>query len=660
LSELHLVTEQSLDDYFSNPVIDVDEMREGPEPHRYIHGHFDGTPGRFSFYFPDKARYEGRFFHNTYPLIADADAGMSPIDFKVSEGDIGFAFASGGYFVQTNQGAGAMQREQDPTLSSSYRLNAAAAKFSRKVAKDLYGEGRRPYGYIYGGSGGSLQVMGCAENTSGVWDGFLPFVLGTPYALAHMPNVAAHAHRALSRRNKLPEIVDALAPGGSGDPYATLNEEESAALKEASLMGFPLHGWWQHEMIGRSSIGSADAFDPSFTEDFWSKPGYLGTDPQSSIAEDRFEFETTIAGITPGLPAMVELTSAPDRDISRAQFFMTSGASAGKPLPVFTAQGKVLTMGVNAGLGGLPGAFLPFPPPEISVGDTVRVDNSGALAFETYCRHFLPPSPEYYGWNQFRDEAGQPLYPQRPTPATPGVRPVGSTLEGRVTGKVLVMECALDIHAWPWQADWYRSKIKEALGESAGHAAFALWYIDNSSHDSPGHFGTQGYKAAAWARTICPIGVLEQGLRDLAAWCEQGTRPLETRYTIVDTQLQLPESASERGGVQPVVTLQANGGERAEVKVGQPVKFSGMIEVPPNAGKAIAVAWDCEGRGEPEGRAPQPLADPSPQIEVSTEHAYAKPGTYFPLLRAFSHRDGDPAARYGLVQNLARARVVVT
>jgi len=654
------VTENSVDEYFSKPVVDVDEFRDGPEPHRYVHGHFDGTSGRFSFYFPEKDRFEGRFFHNTYPLIANADVGKSPIDFKVSEGDLSFAFASGGYFVQTNQGDGAMHREQDPTLSSSFRLNAAAAKFSRVVAADVYGQTERPFGYIYGGSGGSMQVMGCAENTSGVWDGFLPFVLGTPYALAHMPNVVAHAHRVLTRRNKLPEIVDALDPGGSGDPHATLNEEESAALKEASRMGFPVRGWWQHEMIGRNSIGSADAFDPDYTADFWSKTGYLGTDPQSSICEDRFEFETTVAKINPGMPTTVELASVPDRDISRAQFFMTSGASAGAPLPVFAAKGKVLTIGINAGLAGLPGAFLPFPPPEIGIGDAVRVENSGALAFETYYRHFLPASPEYYAWNQFRDEAGRPIYPQRPTAPTPAVQPIGSPLEGRVTGKVLVMQCALDIHAWPWQADWYRSKVKQALGEAAGNDTFALWYIDNSSHDSPGHFGTQRHEKAAWARTICPIGVLEQGLRDLAAWCETGTRPLETRYAIVDTQLELPLTASERGGIQPIVTLQANGGVLAQAKVGEAVRFSGTIEVPPNAGKATAIAWDFTGSGEPDCRVPQSLAEPATQIEVDAENVYTKPGTYFPLLRVFSHRDADPAARHALVQNLARVRVVVT
>ena len=44
-----------------------------------------------------------------------------------------------------------------------------------------------------------------------------------------------------------------------------------------------------------------------------------------------------------------------------------------------------------------------------------------------------------------------------------------------------------------------------------------LWYVDNAQHDVPGHFGTQGFERAAWARTISAVGVLQQGLRDLAA-----------------------------------------------------------------------------------------------------------------------------------------------
>ena len=146
-----------------------------PVPHRYVHGGFKGTDARFSFYFPPKEHYEGRFFHNTYPMATTSDIGPFPIAFDVAIGDLGFTIASGAYYVQTNLGGADRAPPADPAIAA-YRVNAAAAKYSRVVAAELYGE-HRPYGYLFGGSGGSYQTIGSAENTSGVWDGFVPFVM---------------------------------------------------------------------------------------------------------------------------------------------------------------------------------------------------------------------------------------------------------------------------------------------------------------------------------------------------------------------------------------------------------------------------------------------------------------------------------------------------
>ena len=41
-----------VDEFFGAAWIDVDEWREIPAPHRYVHGGFEGTDTRFSFYFP--------------------------------------------------------------------------------------------------------------------------------------------------------------------------------------------------------------------------------------------------------------------------------------------------------------------------------------------------------------------------------------------------------------------------------------------------------------------------------------------------------------------------------------------------------------------------------------------------------------------------------
>ena len=41
-----------MDEYFGPAFVDMDEWRDQPNRHRYVHGGFEGTDTRFSFYFP--------------------------------------------------------------------------------------------------------------------------------------------------------------------------------------------------------------------------------------------------------------------------------------------------------------------------------------------------------------------------------------------------------------------------------------------------------------------------------------------------------------------------------------------------------------------------------------------------------------------------------
>src|SRR5579864_6362329 len=64
-SELQSTTGwQTADPLFKQPYIDVDEWRDKPIRHRYVHGGFKGTEARFAFYFPPKEQYQGRFFQH--------------------------------------------------------------------------------------------------------------------------------------------------------------------------------------------------------------------------------------------------------------------------------------------------------------------------------------------------------------------------------------------------------------------------------------------------------------------------------------------------------------------------------------------------------------------------------------------------------------------
>ena len=79
---------------------------------------------------------------------------------------------SGAYLVESNQGRLNSFPAEDWTVSG-YRTSVAVAKYSRVVAAEMYG-GHRPFGYVFGGSGGAYKTISSFENAPGVWEGTLP------------------------------------------------------------------------------------------------------------------------------------------------------------------------------------------------------------------------------------------------------------------------------------------------------------------------------------------------------------------------------------------------------------------------------------------------------------------------------------------------------
>src|SRR5208337_4369005 len=298
------------DALFSQPYIDKDEWRDAPVRHRYVHGGFRDTETRFSFYFPPKAQYQGRFYQHITP-VPDSETNAQGGQVG-EESKIGFALASGAYFVETNGGGrdqvGMPGKRVDPTIAA-YRANAAAARYSRVVATQMYG-GKRPYGYAYGGSGGGYRTIGSIENTTGVWDGVVPYVIGSTMAIPNMFTVRMHAMRILN--DKFPQILDAVEPGGSGDPYAGLNADEAAALREVTRMGFPTPSWFGYRTMGVHGFAALYQgmvmADPTYFTDFWTQPGYLGFDHPESFAGARLQHKAAVAApITAGEAAQLGL-----------------------------------------------------------------------------------------------------------------------------------------------------------------------------------------------------------------------------------------------------------------------------------------------------------------------------------------------------------------
>ena len=201
------------DPEFDKPYVDVDEWRDEPTRHRYVHGGFKDTDLRFSFYFPAAEQYEGRFFQ---PILAvsGTEHAFGSGTLTAMGGSIAMAIDSGAYMVESNLGRLTPYPGEDSTVTG-FRASAAAAEYSRTVAAEMYGE-HRPFGYCFGGSGGGFKTMSCMENTE-AWDGGVPFIIGGPQSLPNVFSVQAHAMRILW--DKFPMIVDATDPGGSGDMY---------------------------------------------------------------------------------------------------------------------------------------------------------------------------------------------------------------------------------------------------------------------------------------------------------------------------------------------------------------------------------------------------------------------------------------------------------
>ena len=134
---------------------------------------------------------------------------------------------------------------------------------------------------------------------------------------------------------------------------------------------------------------------------------------------------------------------------------------------------------------------------------------------------------------------GQPLYPQRPLEIGPLIsRSVtgGGTHTGDIHGKVIVVDNLLDTDAFPWHADWYAAQVRQALGDRFDDN-FRVWYNDNADHIGP-----------RTPRLVDYNGILQQALRDVSAWAEQGIAPpRSTRYEVVDSQVSVPTTPPPAG-----------------------------------------------------------------------------------------------------------------
>jgi hypothetical protein len=658
----------------ANAFIDVDEWRDTPRRHRYVHGGFEDTHTRFSFYFPPVEEYEGRFFqyleggaggHDNLISIGYDGKGMAWF-FDLSFDELG------GYMVESNQGHFPGEGLGFDSDCELFGASADSAEFSREVAAEMYGDAPH-HGYIWGISGGGARSGHCLENRPDVWQGGVPHAgMGqhtqwSPWGLAW-----------LLARDKFPQIIDAAEPGGSGNPFDGLTHGQRQAVAEMYRRGYPRGAEnqlcpftpWAFPMYGMKDS------DPSYFDDFWNEPGYLGhDDPQiltSVLIDERVKVKEVVpasevqnvmaqmavrlatagaAGTDPSWGVVLD-THDPDR-LFMSKVTVLTGKAAGRVL---------FLSGVD---DGVVSAFTERTPEMfdgVEVGDEVHIDNRDFIAFCYYHRYTVV-QPGQGTESMYREldpwaVDGEPVYPQRP--AREGRAAAPSGYRRTLTNKMIYVQPTLDAQVWPTTIWPYQRMLSESLGDQTD-AHFRLWFVENAPHGAPEFIGpalTPEKDPGVWqSRLVSYDGVSAQALRDVVRWAEDDIAPPMYRgYALTrDNQLQLPSTASERAGVQPLVTAQAGGAARAEVRVGEPVTFLGTAEQPPGMGTVVHAEWDFEGRGAFESF---DIGSPSSSVDVKAEHAYAEPGTYFASFRVGAYRDG--VATGPTIDNLARVRVVVS
>ncbi|KAI9930639.1 hypothetical protein ASPWEDRAFT_27150 [Aspergillus wentii DTO 134E9] len=632
------ITPDCVDPIYHTPIYTNNTDETDPVTHRKVSGYFNGTEIAFNIYMPHQG-WEGRFFQLVFPTQPSAG----------SSGEIGFGAESGGYTVHV---AG----------TGGYRADAAVAKLSRQIAREFYQQpSQRIYGYIYGGSGGSFKTVGAMENTRSVWDGSVPLIQGIP--ISDPTGCSITSFGGLVLGNVSEQIQDAVRPGSTIAPSEFLTDAQRAVWEEVSALGMPPAAWEDFDGSGRNrsqvyellraAASSMKSVDPTYVDDFWSQPGYLGTEESALgelFRESLIDFNATVRVVNRGsdnTPVDIEVDVSPSKAPRRNwyDFTVQSGCSAGS---TFTGimdpdSTKVILYSDNNS------TVLNC----LEDGVKLRVDNRWYLALHTFHRHELPTDRDYHVLDYLRNEDGTPRYPQRSVLTAPIFAESasgGGTNTGNITGKMIVMDNLLDNKAFPWEADWYRTQVKNFLGKQFSNQ-YRLYYSDNADHEMG------PVEDAVKYRLIDFTGLFEQHLRDLSAWVERGVEPPSvTNYTIQNGQVKVPESASQRGGIQPVAHLRVQDSTRAEVQVGSPVTLQASIEVPNNVGKIVSVEWDVYGNAS---FVPVDFGAPRAMVNVNVTHTYTEPGVYIPSIRVASHRDGELKDSYALAYNLGRARVVV-
>jgi hypothetical protein len=350
-----------------------------------------------------------------------------------------------------------------------------------------------------------------------------------------------------------------------------------------------------------------------------------------------------LSGRAPDMPVALQLEDVPDGYLLGAGVRLVDGSGAGRQLYcINVAPGVLLCDGAGEA------SNLRFT--GVAAGDTVHVDNRAFLAYCYYARYHLRDTEAF---DSLRLD-GRPLHPQYEQPEMSPFMGVPHT--GRFPGKMMWVHHTHDSSLWPSLGVGLRDTVVRERGPEAAREHFRLRWTDNAEHVPPAMIASPPGRAnSTWLIDYQPV--IEQCLVDLTDWVERGVEPAETAFSLVDGRITLPGTAAERGGIQPVVAVTADGAARAEVAAGSAVSLQVHAEVPAGAGTIVSVAWDFDGSGTYPERVP--VDGTTTTLTAATTRTFSTPGTYFVTALVESHRDGDVDATFRRIPNLASARVVV-
>jgi hypothetical protein len=640
-------------------------------PYTQVTGHFPATrtldqlpagvrqsPTTFQqnyvFRFPAKEFWRNRSFEGQHPT------GGGVVDNRM-------AFTNGAFSVN-------WMSASIPNAVASHRHEAAATQVAKSYANKLYGNSAKIYSYFWGCSGGGTVSMAAAENVTGVWDGVQPQCIGTSGDAPYHSFYWQALYTMAIPQAKRDAIAAAAVPGGTGDVYAGLNDEEKSVLDEFLAAGYPLPIIGNHFKNLTPLVDPIDIrlADPGYENDFWSKRGYAGANPPKYLTAAKVDGYAAITGITrdaAGVPTAVQFDPAalPTLGTTGDNYleYWVYGAdgktrlvdpkrAVGVPTDNkrrFSLMGKLdfatgkLTLGGTSKdpFGGVTVITnSPVLLNALKVGGKIRINNRFILAMYYYPRYSNIPGVRSH--DQYRNADGSPKYPQRKDISVlshSNYRTMGGRIEtGAVTTKTMIIEGRSDNLSWPIFNASYVQRIQMTLGARANDT-MRFYLHDNGRHATGGG----------------EPGIFQQSMQDLMAWAEKGIAPPpSTSYTIHSGQVVPPDIAAERHGLQPVMNLTANSVTRATVAVNQPVNLASKIEMPPATGQIVKYNWTIAGVNE----AATLVDQPQPLVSLNRTISFDKPGTYVVRLTVNGQRDGLLApANQSLLQNFKEVRVVV-